>query len=432
MRAAIVGFGCRVNLSESDGMAAALRAAGWAICDVEAAEVVVVNGCAITEAAEADGRAAVRRAVRANPRARVVVTGCWAEASRSAALALPGVAVVVGNADKPDIVEHAARALERDPAARPDVAITRLVRGAPLRELPYRLDARARVLLKVQDGCDYRCSFCIVPSVRGPSRSLPLATIVARLDALVGAGVGEIVLTGIHLGTWGRDLQPRAALVDLVAALVPRLGPARLRLSSIDPHEVGDELLALLREHPRALCRHLHLPVQSCDDGVLRKMRRAHDAASFVELVARARAGIPEIAISSDVIVGHPGEDDEAFARTHATLAGLPLAYLHVFPWSPRRGTIAPTLPGRVASATIRARGEALRALSRAQAAAFRAALSDREHDVVVHRRPDRAGVVWARTDHDVAVRMIDGAAHAGARMRVHLGSDGWTARPIA
>ena len=431
MRAAIVGFGCRVNLSESDGMAAALRTGGWAICDVEQADVVIVNGCAITEAAEADGRAAVRRAARVNPQARVVVTGCWAEAAREQAASLPGVALVIGNADKPDIVEHATRVLARDSSTRPDVTIARVRRGDPLRELPSDVDARARVLLKVQDGCDYRCSFCIVPSVRGPSRSLAPAQVLARLDAIVAAGAREVVLTGIHLGTYGRDLRPRVRLVDLVADALPRLGPARLRLSSIDPHEVGDDLLALVRDRPDALCRHLHLPVQSCDDGVLRAMRRAHDAAAFVDLVARARAMVPELAISSDVIVGHPGEDDEAFARTHATLAALPLAYLHVFPYSPRAGTTAPSLPGRVASATISARGKALRSLSRAKAAAFRASLADREHDVVVHRRPDRAGVWLARTDHDVSVRMQGGAAHAGARVRVHLGSDGWTAQPI-
>jgi threonylcarbamoyladenosine tRNA methylthiotransferase MtaB len=431
VRAAIVGFGCRVNLSESDGMAALLRARGWAICEVEHADVVIVNGCAITAAAEADGRAAVRRAARANPRARVVVTGCWAEAAREQAARLPGVALVVGNAGKPDIAEHAARVLACDVGARPDVAIARLRRGDPLRELPSDVDARARVLLKVQDGCDYRCSFCIVPSVRGPSRSLAPAQVLAQLEALVAQGAREVVLTGIHLGTYGRDLRPRTELVDLVAAALPRLGPARLRLSSIDPHEVDDALLALVRGGSGVLCRHLHLPVQSCDDGVLRAMRRAHDAAAFVDLVARARAAVPELAISSDVIVGHPGEDDDAFARTHATLAALPIAYLHVFPYSPRAGTTAPSLPGQVASTTIAARGKALRALSRAKAAAFRASLADREHDVVVHRRPDRAGVLWARTDHDVSVRMQDGAMHAGARVRIRLGSDGWTARPI-
>lgn len=430
MRAAIVGFGCRVNQSESEGMAAALRAAGWAIRSADEADVVVVNGCAITAAAEADGRAAVRRIAAANPAARVVVTGCWAESARAALSELPGVARIFGNADKPDIVAHADEALRGEA---PDVAITRLRRRAePLRELPIDVDARARVLLKVQDGCDYRCSFCIVPSVRGPSRSLPLARVLAQLDALVAAGVREIVLTGIHLGTWGRDLQPRAGLVELVAAALPRLGAARLRLSSIDPHEVDDALLALFAAHPDRLCRHLHLPVQSCDDGVLRSMRRAHSVAEFVDLVARARALVPELAISSDVIVGHPGEDDEAFARTHAVLAALPFAYLHVFPYSPRHGTRSPTLPGQVASATITTRGRALRALSRTKAAAFRATLVDRTHDVVVHRRPDADGIWWARTDHDVRVRVEDGARHAGARVRVHLGSDGWTARPIA
>ncbi len=429
MRAAIVGFGCRVNQSESEGMAAALRAAGWAIREVAQADVVVVNGCAITAAAEADGRAAVRSIARQNPAARVVVTGCWAESARADVLGLPGVARVVGNAGKPDIVAHAQAVLrERGP----DVAIARLRRTDALRELPIDVDARARVLLKVQDGCDYRCSFCIVPSVRGPSRSLAPARVLAGVDALVGAGVREIVVTGIHLGTWGRDLRPRARLVDLVADALPRLGRARLRLSSIDPHEVDDALLRLLAAHPDRLCRHLHLPVQSCDDGVLRSMRRAHSVDEFVDLVARARALVPELAISSDVIVGHPGEDDEAFARTHDVLAALPLAYLHVFPFSPRRGTLAPSLPGQVAPATIAARSRTLRALSRAKAAAFRSTLVDRDHDVVVHRRADAAGVWWGRTDHDVRVRVEGGAIHAGARVRVRLASDGWTARPIA
>jgi threonylcarbamoyladenosine tRNA methylthiotransferase MtaB len=432
VRVAIVGFGCRVNRSEAEGMAAALAASGWAIRGVEDADVVIVDGCAITAAAEADARAAVRRAVRANPGARVVATGCWAEAAREHATALPGVALVLGHAGKADIAEHARCVLGRAADARPDVALARLRRGDPLRELPTAVDARARVLLKVQDGCDYRCSFCIVPSVRGPSRSLAPQSVLARLSAIVAAGAREVVLTGIHLGTYGRELRPRADLAALVAAALPRLGPARLRLSSIDPHEVGDELLALVRDHPRAICRHLHLPVQSCDDGVLRAMRRAHDSTEFVDLVLRARAAVPEIAISSDVIVGHPGEDDAAFERTRATLAALPLAYLHVFPWSPRPGTLAPSLPGRVASATIAARGKVLRDLSRTKAAAFRATLVDREHDVVVHRRPDRAGVLWARTDHDVRVRLEGGAEHAGARVRVRLGSDGWTARPIA
>jgi threonylcarbamoyladenosine tRNA methylthiotransferase MtaB len=429
VRAAIVGFGCRVNQSESEGMAAALRAAGWAIREVEQADVVVVNGCAITAAAEADGRAAVRRIARVNPAARVVVTGCWAESVRDGALGLPGVALVVGNAGKPDIVAHAADALR---GRSPDVALARLRQREPLRELPIDVDARARVLLKVQDGCDYRCSFCIVPSVRGPSRSLAPARVLAGLDGLVAAGVREVVLTGIHLGTYGRDLRPRSRLAELVVGALERLGPARLRLSSIDPHEVDEELLGLFAAHPDRLCRHLHLPVQSCDDGVLRAMRRAHDVAEFVDLVARARAAVPDLAISSDVIVGHPGEDDDAFARTHDVLCALPIAYLHVFPYSPRRGTLAPTLPGQVAPSTIAERSRALRALSRAKAAAFRQRLADRSHDVVVHRRADAAGVWWGRTDHDVRVRIDGGASHAGARVRVHLERDGWTARPIA
>lgn len=422
MRAAVLGFGCRLNASETEAMRAALVRAGVGTATIDDADVVVVNGCTITHAADRDAAAAVRRIHRRNPTAKIVVAGCYGASSTREAAALPGVALVVGNAEKPDIARLVARAAVHDGA--PDVAVARLTRDMPLRVLPPAADARARVLLEIQDGCDYRCSFCIVPSVRGPSRSLPQAEIVARARALAEAGAAEIVLTGVHLGTWGRDLD-RVGLPALVRSILPVLGDARLRLSSIDPHEVDDALLELLATEPRRICRHLHLPVQSCDDGVLARMRRAHRRQSFVDLVARATAAVPGIAISTDVIAGHPGEDDTAHASTRDTLAALPLAYMHVFPYSVRRGTAAAAMPDKVESATVTRRAAELRSVSAMHESAFRAAHGHGLLDVVVHRRPDARGVWWAVSDHDLAVRLsADAAAFAGRRALVRAVGD--------
>lgn len=426
MRAQVIGFGCRLNQSETDAIGAALRESGWAIGANAELDWVVVNTCTITHAADADARAAVRRAHREHPDARIVVTGCWAEAEPRQAAALPGVALVVGSAGKHELVQR----MSEPGDVAPDVRVGRLLR-TPLRVLPPVVDARARALLKVQDGCDYRCSFCIVPSVRGPSRSLPVDEVLARVRTLVAAGVAELVMTGVHLGTWGRELGVKGGVTELVARIVPELGDARLRLSSIDPHEVDDRLLALFAAHPRAICRHLHLPVQSCDDGVLRGMRRAHRTAQFVELVARARAAVPGLAISSDVIAGFPGEDDDAFARTEGVLAALPLAYLHVFPYSVRRGTAAATMAEHVAPTTIAARARRLRALSAAKAAEFRRAAIGETLDVVVHRHADARGRWWAKTDHDLRVELEHGERFAATRVRARLLGDGTTARAL-
>jgi threonylcarbamoyladenosine tRNA methylthiotransferase MtaB len=432
VRAAILGFGCRLNASETEAMTAALVRAGVGVASVDDADVVVVNGCTITHAADRDAAAAVRRIHRRNPAAKVVVAGCYGASSSREAAALPGVALVVGNAEKPDIVDIVARAAAHVGA--PDVSVARLTRGAPLRVLPPAADARSRALLEVQDGCDYRCSFCIVPSVRGPSRSLAEHDVVARAHDLVSTGVAEIVLTGIHLGTWGRDLGRGRGIAGLVRAILPVLGDARLRLSSIDPHEVDDALLELVASEPVRICRHLHLPVQSCDDGVLARMRRAHRTAGFVELVQRAAARVPGIAISTDVIAGHPGEDATAHARTRDTLASLPLAYMHVFPYSVRRGTAAATMDEHVAPAVITARAAELRAVSAAHESTFRAAQRGRELDVVVHRRPDARGVWWAVSDHDVAiaVRHRDVAMFAARRVRARVDDDGEHAEILA
>jgi threonylcarbamoyladenosine tRNA methylthiotransferase MtaB len=376
-------LGCRLNRAETDAIEAMLRGAGHELTDdLAAADVFVLNSCTITHQADADARQIIRRVRRDFPDVRVAVTGCWAHAAANEVAAL-GADMVLGNGDKAELAERLGAS--SGPRSAALVSVSSLVRSrtfVPLRAALPR--SRARALLKVQDGCNYRCAFCIVPQVRGVSRSLPVAEVVAQLHALQRAGAPEIVLTGIHLGAYGRDLRPRVALADLVAALVPHLARARLRLSSLDPHEVTDDLIALMAEHEGAICRHLHLPVQSGDGGVLRRMRRGHTVAEFVDLVARATNRVRGIALGTDVIVGFPGEDEAAFRRTHELFAGLPLAYHHVFSYSARRGTAAASMGDQVPRAIRNERNKVLRTLSHAQKRAFERSFVGAELDAVI------------------------------------------------
>lgn len=421
MRVALLTHGCRCNQAETDALAQQLVAHGHRIVDTpQEAEAAVLNSCTITAAADADARRRLRTLRRDFPGLRLVATGCWATAQPAEAERLADL--VVGNDDKDALPLR----LEQTAAFVPASA---LVRRAPGRLVAAPPVVRARALLKIQDGCNYRCAFCIVPSVRGASRSVPLSEVARQLEGLVAAGVPEVVLTGIHLGTWGRDLRPRLSLCSLVEALLPRLGPARLRLSSIDPHEVDDALLDLFVAHPDRLCRHLHLPVQSVDEGVLRRMRRGHDAAAFIDVVQRATARVPGLAIGTDVIVGFPGEDEAAFERTRARLSSLPMAYLHVFPYSERQGTAAAMMAGAIPRAVRAARCRTLRAVSDRAAADFRRALAGTPADVVVHRRPDAAGRRIGLTDNYVRLVLPD-TVRPGARLAVLVDAEGRGALP--
>ncbi|MBL4683899.1 MAG: MiaB/RimO family radical SAM methylthiotransferase [Nannocystaceae bacterium] len=448
MLVAVTTHGCRLNRSESDAMAELVRAAGHKIvADPNEADLVVLNTCTITHRADADARSAVRRWTRRG--AKIVLTGCFVDANPERAAAMPGVGAVLGNADKHQVAAAVTQVLgaasgsgdQANNAASPDarisgptlVSVTRLTRRMPMTPIAAAKGERARALLKVQDGCNYACSFCIVPSVRGGSRSLPVDETLQQLRGLLAEGSPEVVLTGIHLGTWGRDLRPRLTIHDLVRAIVPHLGAARLRLSSIDPHEVDDALIGLLAAHPQQLCAHLHMPVQSADDDTLRAMRRGHNCRDFVRAVTDAHAALDTPSIGTDVIVGFPGEDIDAFDRTVAQLEALPLSYLHVFSFSRRAGTAADTMAQQIDPGEIARRSRVLRALSSTKAASFRQAHAGRELDVVVNRQPKKRSEQWAALSGnylEVDLTLADGARFAGQRIRVTLADDGRTATP--
>jgi threonylcarbamoyladenosine tRNA methylthiotransferase MtaB len=434
VRVAIDTHGCRLNQAESDAIAAALHARGHDVVrELEQADCWVLNTCTITHEADADARAAIRRAQRRNPALRIVVTGCHATAAPEQVAALPGVSAVIGNLDKHRL-DPLLDAIARPRAAAPFVAVERLSR----RERPAwgKLEPavapdRTRPFLEVQDGCDLQCSFCIVPQVRGRSRSLPLDRAIEQLATLDHHP--EVVLTGAHLGSWGRELSPSpirhrgSRLGELVGGLLAARPNARLRLGSVDPHEVEPDLIALLGRGidpitGAGLCPHVHLPIQSGDDDTLRAMRRAHDVADLETLVPTLRAAAPDIAIGTDVIVGFPGEHDDAFERTLALFERLVIPFAHVFVWSPRSGTPAIELPNRVAPEVAAKRSRALRDRVASNLREFLTTQDGCERSAVIHRRRDRrSGKLIALTDNAIELR-IEGPDHVlGRRTRLRV-----------
>jgi threonylcarbamoyladenosine tRNA methylthiotransferase MtaB len=421
-RVAFATLGCRLNQVDSQQVQAALEARGFSTVPFgAAADVVVVNTCTVTARAEVSDRQAIRRARRANPDARVVVTGCWAQTSAADVARLAGVDLVVGNADKerlPGLVDEILKAPRG--RARIEVGDLRAARVATI-EPPARAFGRSRAFVKVQDGCQHRCAFCIVPQARGASRSLDRQRVVDEVCRLVEAGHPEITLTGVDLGHYGADLVPRTSLAALLRDLVDIRGLRWLRLSSMLPAYFTDALLDLLTSAP-AIAPHLHVPLQSGSDRVLRAMRRPYNVTMYRALIERLAGAIPRLGLGADVIAGFPGETDEDAHATEALIDALPFTYLHVFPYSDRNGTEAAALAGHVAGPTVSRRAARLRALGAAKAQAFRRALVGRTEDVLVLETRDRGsgGLVGLTGNYvEVVFDGTDAEMRRVARVRV-------------
>lgn len=416
MRIAFATLGCRLNQFETDAMAGMARQAGYTpVSFDEEADLYVINTCTITHEADADSRQLIRRAVGRNPAARVIVTGCYAQAAPDRVAQIPGVDLVLGNVEKRDLLTYLGGPVN---AAAPIIRVAEIRNRRPVSWLPTSVDAdRTRVHLKVQDGCNYACAFCIVPQVRGRNRSQPPEVILREIVRLAETRYPEVVLTGIHLGTYGRDLSPPTSLAALCRRIEALPVPIRVRLSSVDPHEVTDDLVDFLGDSTK-FCRHLHLPVQHGDDRILKLMRRRHTVADFARLVERLGREIPGIAIGSDVIVGFPGEGEAEFANTVRLLETLPITYLHVFSYSRRPGTAAATMPDQVPKTVKAARNRVLRCLAAEKNLGFRQGQLGRTLEVVVlDRRDPQAGGLEGLTDNYLRV-FFDG-------------EDGWRRRRV-
>lgn len=367
MKYAVVTFGCRVNQADSVDIERQLRAAGGRPVPPGEAELVVVNTCSVTATADHGARQTIRRIARTNPAARIVATGCYASRDGAAVAALPGVSDIVDNRDKERLTERLRLAAELTTAERFGDG-----EGACGDAIRPGTGGRTGYTLRVQTGCDQTCAYCIIPSTRGAGRSFPLQRVSAELDAVAAAGFQEAAVTGVHLGSYGRDLAPRQSLIDLLRMLDAHPSPLLFRLSSLEPMDCGPLVVDLVARSGR-FAPHFHLPLQHASDAVLRLMRRPYTSDYYRRLVSDVRERLPDAAIGSDMIVGFPGETDADADANLAYLRESPLTYLHVFPYSDRPGTDATRMPHKVQGPVIRERGRAARAVGAELAAAFRA-----------------------------------------------------------
>ncbi|MBJ6749714.1 tRNA (N(6)-L-threonylcarbamoyladenosine(37)-C(2))-methylthiotransferase MtaB [Geomonas anaerohicana] len=381
-RIAITTLGCKINQFESAAMTEALEQDGYSFVPFsESADIYVINSCTVTAKTDAESRRLIRRATRMNPEARVVITGCYAQMAGDELLKLPGVNLILGNSEKKDIVGFIKGLGDEPQAVVSDISQQRSGERTQLESFAEH----TRAFLQVQNGCDARCAYCIVPYARGASRSVAPQEALDGMAAFAAKGFQEIVLTGIHLGAYGLDLEPATDLLGLMRLAEHQGVVRRLRVGSVEPTEVPTEMIEFMAGS-KMVCPHLHLPLQSGSDGVLARMNRGYDTALFRSVVEALVAAMPDVSIGSDVIAGFPGETDQEFQETLSFIDSLPLAYLHVFPFSQRPGTPAATMAAQVQPRVIKERAEALRILSEKKKAEYAARFVGRELQVLVQK----------------------------------------------
>lgn len=429
-------FGCRATQADAAAIENQLRARGFEVARVAAAaDVVVVNTCTVTAAADAQARRTIRAIHRANPAARIIATGCYAQRAPEDLALLPGVNFVVGNSHKPEIPRLAEIAAPgqsvptraglipveslRAASASSAAAFTQRVAPIIVGDISAQTGVlvapieggeaqHTRPILKIQDGCNHRCAFCVIPSVRGNSRSLTPARVVEELNALVERGYREIVLSGIHLGSYGRDLTPRANLIELLRRVLNHTRIERVRLSSVEPMDVTEDLVALVASTQR-IARHFHVPLQSASNRVLAAMHRWYRAEHYARRLEWISAWLPDAAIGADVIAGFPGETESDHLSTMDFLRAQPLTYLHVFSFSPRPGTPAAELSPQVPAQLILHRARELRALASEKRSAFLVRHVGKPLSVLTLRpspRDSALGVTPAVSSNNIEVRL--------------------------
>ena len=345
MKVAFYTLGCKVNWYETEAIGKIFQSNGYEIVtEINSADVVVVNTCAVTAISSQKSRQAIRRAIRANPNAIVCVLGCYAQNSPKEISAIDGVDVIVGTAERMKIVELVEQVLKnRDEKI---LRVDDVEKISTFEELPHT-PQRTRAFLKIEDGCNNFCAYCIIPYLRGRVRSRSLENIRAECLELAAGGYREIVLTGIHIGAYGADFKNKISLVDAVKTVLDAANPSRLRLGSIESAEMSDELIDLIKSDER-ICNHVHLPLQSGSDEILKSMRRPYTTKNFAALTSKLVKEIPEISIGTDLSVGFPHETEKNFAETLDFVQAQPFSKIHVFPFSAREGTLAATMKNQI------------------------------------------------------------------------------------
>jgi threonylcarbamoyladenosine tRNA methylthiotransferase MtaB len=452
----IENFGCRATQADTAAIERQLRDRGLEFVHThEAADVVVVNTCTVTSSADAQARQAIRKIHRENPHAKILVTGCYAQRAPEELAQIEGVHWVVGNShlasiagllneaypsarqenffplahlssDKLSLADGPAKVLTGDIFAQTEVQVASVLGGE---------NDRTRPVLKIQDGCNNRCAYCVIPYVRGRSRSLPPDQVLDEIRRLVDAGYKEVVLSGINLGSYGRDLSPRVEFTELIRRIIEQTELPRLRLSSIEPMDVTQDFVELVASSDR-IARHFHIPLQSGSDRVLAAMHRWYRTAHYARRIELIHERLPDAAIGADVIAGFPGETEEDHNATLCLVGRLPFTYLHVFAFSERPGTAAARLKGKVEPAIIKRRSQELRALAAEKTTRFRTTQMGRILRVLTLRRTsDENGHAWteALSDNYLKVRL---PGHIAANELVdakitRLNGDALDAQPV-
>jgi threonylcarbamoyladenosine tRNA methylthiotransferase MtaB len=375
----VKNFGCRASQADGAAIEAGLVAKGFSSAESAAdAGLIVLNTCTVTATADDEVRQTVRRLHRDNPQARILVTGCYAQRAPQELAAIEGVTLVVGNSHKTQIPDLVSRTMDYHGQIKiGDIFANHDFLSAPVEDAAGE---RTRPNLKIQDGCNNRCSFCIIPFVRGRSRSAPAEQVIDQVGALAKK-YREVVLSGINLGRWGRDFPGRMRLADLVCRLLDETTVERLRLSSVEPMDFSDDLLGLMASSPR-IAKHVHAPLQSGSDTVLRRMHRKYRSRHYADRIAKARSLMPDCAVGADVMTGFPGETDAEFEDSRAFIESLPFTYLHVFTYSERPGTPAAEY-AQVPMAVRKHRTHELRALAAKKNLEFRRSMIGRNISVV-------------------------------------------------
>jgi threonylcarbamoyladenosine tRNA methylthiotransferase MtaB len=368
MKYAVITFGCRVNQADSLGFEEELRAAGATSAPPEVADLVVVNTCSVTATADQGARQTIRRVARANPGAKIVVTGCYATRRPDEIAALPNVARVVHNDDKPRFLQIARELTTADRFGDGD--------GSCGAAIEPGVAGRTAFTLRVQTGCAEACSYCIIPATRGMPRSVPIEDVLREVERVVSAGFKEVALTGVHLGSYGRDLEPCSSLLGLLVELERSATASAerilFRISSLEPMDCARGIVDLVAESDR-FAPHFHLPLQHASDRLLARMRRPYTIDYYAALVNDIRAKIPHASIGSDIIAGFPGETDDDFEQLVSYLESAPLTHIHVFPYSDRPGTAASAMAAKVPGAVVRERARRVRDIGQRLTARFRA-----------------------------------------------------------
>lgn len=416
---AIVTLGCKVNQFESEALMASLEERGYGLISLEkGADVTIINTCTVTHRADFQSRQLVRRALRSNPKSLIVVTGCYSQVAPELMARIEGITYLLGNREKariPDLLPLMQK------GTLPRVQVADIQQEKILPDIPlHSFHRHTRAFLKIQDGCDAHCSYCIVPYARGPSRSLPPERVLDHLKALKEGGYKEGVLTGIHIGSYGLDLIPVISLEKLLGRLEKAETPKRIRLSSIEPLDFSANLISLLSQSAK-FCPHLHIPIQSGDDDILKMMNRNYGRSFLFDLIEELHQKISDVSIGADVIVGFPGETEEKFESTYGLIESLPLAYLHVFPFSKRKGTPASQFSGQVDEGRIKKRAEAMRGLGQQKRQNFYRRFLQKELRVLAEGREEKGDGRWKGLSRNyIPVFFTDQGGSAGHPNRVN------------